>query len=99
MAFSPWTTLLRWPSFPIPRGQRLLRPPVQERTREAALAAVRRLDPQLLEALAREWQRQDPRTAATSPADPAQIFPTKLSLTIIYIPGSSNARSPYVWVR
>jgi RNA polymerase sigma-70 factor, ECF subfamily len=91
----------RWvvPLKPIPTGQRVLRPPVRERTREAALAAVRRLDPKLLEALAREWQRQDPRAAATPPADAAQIFPTKLSLTIIYIPGSSNARSPYVWVR
>jgi len=90
----------RWvvPLEPVPKGQRVLRPPVRERTREAALAAVRRIDPQLLAALAREWQRQDPRAAATSPTDAAQIFPTRLSLTIIYIPGSSNARSPYVWV-
>ncbi len=69
--------LTRWvvPLEPVPKGQRVLRPPVRERTREAALAAVRRIDGQLLEALAREWQRQDPRAVATSPADAAQISP------------------------
>jgi RNA polymerase sigma-70 factor, ECF subfamily len=92
--------LTRWvvPLEPIPRGQRVLRQPVRERTRGAALAAVRRVDPQQLEALAQEWQRQDPR-AATPPTDEAHIFPTKLNLTIVYIPGSSNQRSVYVWFR
>jgi hypothetical protein len=93
--------LTRWvvPLEPIPGGQRVPRQPVRERTRQAALAAVRRIDPKHLEALAQEWQRQDPRAAATPPTDESQIFPTKLSLTIIYVPGSSNARSIYVWFR
>jgi RNA polymerase sigma-70 factor (ECF subfamily) len=93
--------LTRWvvPLEPIPNGARLLRPPVVERTRAAALAVVRRVDPHLREALAREWTRQDPRAAAVPPADEAQIYPTELSLTIVYIPGRSNRRSPYVWVR
>jgi hypothetical protein len=71
---------------------------VVERTKEAALAAVRRVGPKLREALAQEWARQDPRAAASPPPEEAQIFPTKLILAIIYIPGRSNRRSPYVWI-
>ena len=52
-----------WFSWVVPiepglEGRRVLRPPLRERTREAALAAVRRLDPRLREAAlysVREW--------------------------------------------
>jgi hypothetical protein len=94
MNFTRWVVPFEAP----PAGERAVRPPVVERTQEAALAAVRRVDPQLREALAREWAREDPRAAASPLPEEAQIFPTKLMLAIIYIPGRSNRRSPYVWI-
>jgi hypothetical protein len=51
--------------------------PVREQTREAALQAARRLDPQVAE---------------------AQIAPTELALTILYLPGP-NSRLHYGGVR
>jgi hypothetical protein len=65
---------------------------VRERTPEAALQAVRRLDPGLREALLQAMCRADPRVAAAPPSDEAQIFPSRLGLKIIYVPGATNAR-------
>lgn len=79
-----------------PRGRRVLRPPVRERTREAALQALRRVDPMIREALRQAMRRNDPRVEAAPPDDEAQIFPTKLGMVIVYIPGASNARPIYV---
>jgi hypothetical protein len=79
-------------------GRRILRPRVRERTREAALEAVRRLDPDL-RAAAVQTRRQLIEPSAKTPAETpqaappeAQIFPTGLHLTIIYIPSAANAR-------
>jgi hypothetical protein len=88
--FYSWT---RWvvPIEPGRNGRRVVRPPVRERTREAALQAVLRLDPRVRQAAIHT------PIAPSSGADPgvpieAQIFPSELSLTFVYIPGASNAR-------
>jgi hypothetical protein len=85
---------LRWivPLDPGPQGRRVLRLPVRERTREAALQALRRVDPKVREALWQERRRRDPRLGAAPPDDEAEIFPTKLSMVILYLPGTSNGR-------
>jgi hypothetical protein len=69
---------------------------VRERTREAALQAVRRVDPRIREALLQEMRRRDPRLGAVPPDDDGQIFPTKLSMAIVYIPSASTARPIHV---
>jgi hypothetical protein len=69
---------------------------VRERTREAAVQAVRRVDPQIREALLQTMRRHDPRLQAAPPDEEAQIFPTRLSLVVVYIPGASNPRRIYV---
>jgi hypothetical protein len=56
---------------PGPNGRRVLMPPIRERTRAAALQAVRRILPD---------------------ADPAQLHPTELDLSIMYFPGTTNGR-------
>jgi hypothetical protein len=86
---------LRWvvPMTPGAQGRRVVRPPVRERTREAALQAVQRVDPKIREALL-EWKRRaDPRLEASPHVvEDEEIYPTQLDLTFAYIPGSSNAR-------
>jgi Putative zinc-finger len=85
---------LQWvvPIEPGPQGRRVLRPRVRERTREAALQTVRRIDPQIREALRQAAQRADPR-AAQAPIDEAtEIFPTRLNLAFLYVPGTANWR-------
>ena len=82
------------PVEPGPQGRRVPRPIIRERTREAALQALRRLDPHLREAAfqtVRESLDPQGQTARTAPLE-AQIFPTELRLTFIYIPSASNAR-------
>jgi hypothetical protein len=88
--WTPWVVPLE----PGPQGRRLLRPPIRERTREAALQAVRQLDPKIRDAAVQVRSGLGPEGAA-APVIPleAQIFPTQLGLTIIYFPGTSNARS------
>jgi hypothetical protein len=90
----------RWvvPLEPGPQGRRALVPPVRGRTREAALQALLQIDPQIREALLRSWRRADPRAEAAPPAWEAQIHPTRLDLTVIYIPGTSNSR-PISWMQ
>jgi hypothetical protein len=76
-----------------PQGRRVPRPPVRERTREATLQAVRRVDTGLREALLRAVCAADPRLPkAPHVVEEDQIFPTKLDLAFIYIPGATNAR-------
>jgi hypothetical protein len=74
------------------RGKRMPLPPVQERTREAALQALRRVDPQIRAALVQALHRSDPRADTASLDEAAQIVPTGLNLAIIYIPDSANKR-------
>jgi hypothetical protein len=86
----------RWviPLEPGPQGRRVLRPIVQQRTREAALQAVRRVDPDLRQALLEEVRRADPRLEASpSVVEEDQIYPTRLDLCFVYMPGATNARS------
>jgi hypothetical protein len=89
----------RWviPLGPGRQDRRVLRPPVSARTRQETLAAVRRVDPQLKEALLQAVDRADPRTPqALETFEEQQIFPTQRNLTFVYIPGATNARSIFV---
>ena len=82
------------PVEPGPQGRRVPRPIIRERTREAALQALRRLDPHIREAAfqtVREYLNPQGQTARAAPLE-AQIFPTELRLSFIYIPSASNAR-------
>jgi RNA polymerase sigma-70 factor (ECF subfamily) len=85
-----WTV----PIVPGREGRRAILPAVQGRTRDEALAAARRLDTPLLEAIFPEASRLKPeiRTAEQVP-DAGEIRPTRLDLRIIYIPGLSNKRN------
>jgi hypothetical protein len=87
--FSRWVVPLEFSR----TGRRVPRPPVRERTREATLQAVRRVDPALRQALLEAVCRVDgrlPHEARVVEED--QIVPTKLDLAFVYIPGSTNAR-------
>jgi RNA polymerase sigma-70 factor (ECF subfamily) len=90
----PGPYLLRW-LVPVdlgPDGRRLIpRPLVRERTREAALQALRRLDPQMRAAVRAAAGRSDPRFLAEPVSDEAQIVPTELNLTLLYIPVRQSA--------
>jgi RNA polymerase sigma-70 factor (ECF subfamily) len=79
---------LRWvvPLGPPPDGRLLLVPVVRERTRQAALEALRRVDPRIREAVWEAVRRSDPRSQP--PAEEEQIVPSKLDLFTLYIPGS-----------
>jgi hypothetical protein len=93
----PGPDVLRWvvPVEPVPGGRRALRPPVRARTRQDALAAARRFDPQLQQAMRQVIHRLDPRAEATT-AEDAEIVPTRLDLTIIYVPGDTNRRPLHI---
>jgi hypothetical protein len=76
------------------QGRRVLRPSVRERTREAALQAVRGIDPQIREALLQHARREDSHVEASPHViEEEQIFPTRLDLQFIYIPGTTNERA------
>jgi hypothetical protein len=87
---------LRWAvrSTPGRDGKWLPVPVVRERTREAALQALRRLDPQIRAAMRAVAQALVDRGVITSTAalraEEEQIAPTRLELTTIYIPGSAK---------
>jgi RNA polymerase sigma-70 factor (ECF subfamily) len=87
---------LRWAVRPGPgrEGQWLPVPGVRERTREAALEALRRLDPQIRAAVRATLQGWVERGAIPSttdlPSEEAQIVPTRLDLATIYIPGTAR---------
>jgi RNA polymerase sigma-70 factor (ECF subfamily) len=78
---------------PLERGKRVPLPPVRERTREAALASLRRVDPQIQEGIRQACRRADPRTDTASLDEATQIVPTTLELAIIYMPDSTNKRN------
>jgi hypothetical protein len=85
----------RWvvPLEPGPRGRRVPRPPVRERTRDAALAAARRAFPAVSEAMVQAARKRDPQIdAARLTPQPEQIYPTELDLVIVYIPGTVTDR-------
>jgi hypothetical protein len=89
---------LRWvvPLGPPPDGRLLLVPVVRERTREAALQALRRVDPAVRGAALRLARDADPRLEAALPDDEAQIVPTERDLVILYIPDLANKRGIHV---
>jgi len=73
-----------------PNGKRVFYPRVRERTREAALAALRRVDPEIRAALWQAAVRVSPSLEASPPAEEAQIVPTELNLATIYMPDAAN---------
>jgi hypothetical protein len=83
---------LRWivPIGPPPDGRRLMVPVVREKTREAALQALRQVDPQVWAAVREAVRRGAPDTPPQPPAEEEQISPTKLDLFTLYIPSSST---------
>jgi RNA polymerase sigma-70 factor (ECF subfamily) len=82
---------LRWvvPLGPPPDGRLLLVPVVRERTPEAALQALRRVDPRIREAVWKAAVRYNPRLEQAPPGEEAQIVPSTLDLTTLYIPGTT----------
>jgi RNA polymerase sigma-70 factor (ECF subfamily) len=88
----PGPYLLRWlvPVDPGPHVRLIPRPIVRERTREAALQALRRVDPQMRAAILAAAGRNDPRLLAAPMSDEAQIVPTELNLTLIYAPARQS---------
>jgi RNA polymerase sigma factor (sigma-70 family) len=88
-----------WPGWvvpvePGPQGRRVLRPIIRERTREAVLQALSRLNPEVRDAAVqtvRQTLNAAGEAASRVPLE-AQVYPTVLRLTFIYVPGSSNAR-------
>jgi hypothetical protein len=80
-----------------PRVKRLMMPRIRERTREAALQAAQRLDPQLRQALLQYVQLISPQIdEAQMVAQEAQIVPTRLGLAFAYIAGTSSDRNALV---
>jgi RNA polymerase sigma-70 factor, ECF subfamily len=61
------------------------RPRVRERTREAVIEAVRRLDPMIQERALHTGKHPEPPVPLE-----AQVFPSELNLTFVYISGASN---------
>jgi hypothetical protein len=92
----PGPNWYRWvaPVVPGREGRRAIMPPVLGRTRDETLAAARRVDARLLEAILPEAQRLRPeiRSAAMVP-DAGEIIPTELNLRLVYIPGLSSRRN------
>jgi hypothetical protein len=78
---------------PGPEGRRMILPPVRERTREAALKAARRVFPPVTEGMLQvAWRRKPQISAVDMLPQASEIYPTELSLILVYIPGTSNAR-------
>jgi Sigma-70, region 4 len=77
--------------------RRLLRPPIRERTLEATLQAVRRVAPQIREALLKRLCWENPQLqAASHEVEEDQIFSTRLQLILVFIPGTQSDRQLYV---
>jgi hypothetical protein len=86
-------TWLQW-VMPTEGGGRAPRPPVRGRTRQAVLRAARETSPRQLE-LTREAAlrlKSDLTPAQMTPHE-AQIVPTELNLTILYVPGAAHHRA------
>jgi hypothetical protein len=88
----PGSYLLRWlvPVGSSPQRRLVPRPKVRERTREAALQALRRVDPQVRAAILAAAGQSEPRLLAEPPSDESQIVPTELNLTLIYAPARQS---------
>ena len=78
-------------------GHSVPRPRVRERTREAAIEALHRLDPRIRERAlyALHLGRQPDQSEPPVPLE-AQVFPSELTLTFVYIPGASNAQAVHI---
>jgi RNA polymerase sigma-70 factor, ECF subfamily len=88
---------LRWFA-PLGRDRRALLPAVRERTKEAALQALGRLDPQIREAVRQAARRNDPQSEQMLRDEAAQIVPTRLDVVFLYMPDTANRRSVHaVW--
>ena len=100
----PENQTLRWAvrSTPGREGEWLPVPAVRDRTREAALQALRRVDPQIRAAVRAAALAQVGRavvpSAITAPPEDEQIVPAQLNLATIYIPGTAKDRLIY-WAR
>jgi hypothetical protein len=81
---------------PLSSDRRVLFPLVRERTREAALQALRRVDPAIRDAALRLARNADPRLEAAVPDDEAQIVPTERDLVVLYTPDLANKRGIHV---
>jgi len=70
---------------------------VRERTREAAIEALHRLDPRIRERAlyALHLGRQPDQSEPPVPLE-AQVFPSELTLTFVYITGASNAQAVHI---
>jgi hypothetical protein len=90
----------RWalPLEPGPQGRRVLQAPVRERSREAALAAARRAEPGLREALLKLTRHhQMPDEKVDELLRSADVAPTRLYLAIVYVPGAANKHPLHVF--
>jgi RNA polymerase sigma-70 factor, ECF subfamily len=87
-----------WLRFVVPLApdRRAPFPLIRERTREAALQALRRVDPAIREAAQRAANSSDPRLEAAPPDDEAQIVTTERDLVFLYIPDLTNKRTIHV---
>jgi hypothetical protein len=84
----PGPYYLEWivPLEPGPQGRRALVSPIQERTRDAALQAARRLSLPVSEEVLPVLRRSDPQfELARLVPQPDQIVPTELDLKIAYV--------------
>jgi len=84
----PGPYYLEWivPLEPGPQGRRALVSPIQERTRDAALQAARRLSLPVSEAVLPVLRRSDPQfELARLVPQPDQIVPTEMDLKIAYV--------------
>jgi hypothetical protein len=92
-----------WLRFVVPlergkEGRRQIMLPVQAKTREAVLAAARRLEPSVRDAMLQESRRRRDAVpdAPQMEPDASQISPTRLELRVVYIPGLSNRHPIHV---
>jgi RNA polymerase sigma-70 factor, ECF subfamily len=91
---------LQWfvPFEPGPSGRRALTPPIQGRTREAALQALREMDPRLREAVRQAAGRfAGPGQEVQLVSEAAEIVPTELDLVFVYMPGATNKIAPILY--
>jgi hypothetical protein len=100
----PQNQTLRWAvrSAPGAAGKWLPVPAVQERTRDAALQALRQIDPRIRAAVRAtalaEAGRALVASTTTPPPEEEQIVPAQLNLATILIPGSAKSRLIY-WAK
>jgi hypothetical protein len=100
----PLNQTLRWAvrSAPGREGKWLLVPPVKERTRETAVQALRRIDPEIRSAVRATVRGYVDRAVTPSttalPPEEEQIVPAQLNLVMICIPASAKSRLIY-WAK